>query len=747
VPRTRARNNRRLTIIAAGIVPVLLVALLKIVDFPLLGQVSGLVFDSYQRLAPRPYEDAGVRVVDIDDETIRRLGQWPWPRSDVAELAGRIAEAGAAAIAFDIVFSEPDRTSPDKLAERARTSGASAEQLAVLKSLPDHDTRLAEVLGATPSVLGLFLTQDERSSGAFQPKAGFAMAGSDPAESLTGYRSAILPLPAFQSAAPGLGFVSIRGDADGIIRRVPLLASLQGKMLPSLSAEALRVAQGAGGIIVRSSDSSGEVSAGAPQTVGLKVGDFEVPLAKGGEMWMHYTAPTAERTVPAWRVLSGDLPPAEMERLFGGNIVFIGAGAIGLRDLVSTPVRERELGVVLHAQAAEQMVLGAFLERPDWVEGLEMAVLLLGGLLLVVLLPQLGAFGGAALAWGLVLAAAGGSWYAFRAHKLLIDPSAPALAFLSAYVVVTLLTYFREERQRQYIHQAFDRYLSPELVKRITADPSQLELGGQERQMTVLFCDIRGFSRISEQLVPREIIDFLIAFLTPMTEVLLARKATIDKYIGDAILAFWNAPLDDEDQYRNAARAALAMKRRLGELNEEMPAKATAPWPGVVEIGIGLNAGPCCVGNMGSAQRLSYSLIGDTVNLASRIEGLTKQYGVSIALGQELAGQLKDFAILQLDCVCVVGRERPETVHVLVGDEQVALSPAFAAFRREHEAMLQEYHQRRWKDAQRRLADQREAATAFGLSRLYDIFSARIATYAENPPPADWNGVFSASEK
>jgi adenylate cyclase len=265
--------------------------------------------------------------------------------------------------------------------------------------------------------------------------------------------------------------------------------------------------------------------------------------------------------------------------------------------------------------------------------------------------------------------------------------------------------------------------------------------------MTVLFCDIRGFSRISEQLAPREIIDFLIAFLTPMTEVLLARKATIDKYIGDAILAFWNAPLDDEDQYRNAARAALAMKRRLGELNEEMPAKATAPWPGVVEIGIGLNAGPCCVGNMGSAQRLSYSLIGDTVNLASRIEGLTKQYGVSIALGEELAGQLKEFAILQLDCVCVVGRERPETVHVLVGDEQVALSPAFAAFRRQHEAMLQDYHQRRWKDAQGRLADQREAATAFGLSRLYDIFSARIAAYAENPPPADWNGVFSASEK
>ena len=731
---------------AAGMVPVLLVALLKIADFPLLGQVSGLVFDSYQRVAPRPYEDAGIRVVDIDDETIRRLGQWPWPRSDVADLTRAIADAGAAAIAFDVVFSEPDRTSPGKLAERAAKRGASPAQVAALRSLLDQDAQLAQVLGATPSVLGLFLTQGTPGA-VFQPKAGFAMAGSDPGESLTAYRSAILPLPMFQAAAPGLGFVSIKGDADGIIRRVPLLATLDGKMLPALSAEALRVAQGAGGIVVRSSDASGEIGAGAPQTVGLKIGEVEVPLAEGGEMWMHYTAPVPDRTVPAWRVLSGSLPPAEMQRLFEGRIVFIGAGAIGLRDLVSTPVQERELGVVLHAQAVEQMVLGAFLERPDWVKGLEIAVLLIAGILLVALLPQLGAFGGALLAWGLVFGAAGGSWYAFREHKLLMDPSAPVLALLSAYIVVSLFTYWREERQRRYIHHAFDRYLSPELVRRITADPSQLQLGGQERQMTVLFCDIRGFSRISEQLTPQQIIAFMVAFLTPMTELLLARKATIDKYIGDAILAFWNAPLDDEDQYRNAARAALDMKARLVELNRDMPQKAGAPWPGNVEIGIGLNAGPCCVGNMGSAQRLSYSLIGDTVNLASRIEGLTKQYGVSIAIGEELAAQLPGFAILPLDCVRVVGRNRPATVHVLIGDEQLAASPAFTSFAQEHQAMLHDYRNREWQEVQRRLAENRETAAAFGLRKLYDIFAARARGYAEEPPPADWDGVFSAKEK
>jgi adenylate cyclase len=289
------------------------------------------------------------------------------------------------------------------------------------------------------------------------------VAGSDPGASLIAYSGAILPLAPFRNAAAGLGFVSLKGDADGIVRRVPLVAKANGVLVPSLSAEALRVAQGAGGMIVRSSDASGEVAAGAPEAVGLKIGEAEVPVTERGELWMHYSPPVAERTVPAWRVLQG-LPPAELERLFSGRIVLIGAGAIGLRDLVATPVRERELGVVVHAQAIEQMVLQDFLHRPDWTAGLEMAVLLGAGILLALLLPSLGAFPGALLAAGLLSAVGGGSWYAFRANSLLVDPSAPVLALLACYIVVTLFTYVREERQRRYIHGAFDRYLSPELV-------------------------------------------------------------------------------------------------------------------------------------------------------------------------------------------------------------------------------------------------------------------------------------------
>jgi len=727
-------------------VPVLLVALMVLISAPPLPQLRNLVFDAYQRAHPRAYRDAGVRIVDIDDESIRRLGQWPWPRSDVARIVQTLTEAGAAAIVFDIVFSEPDRTSPARIARRMEREGVSRAQLAALASLPDYDAVLQRALATSPSVLGFFLTRDRRAA-PLQLKAGFAVAGSDPAASVAPFEGVIAPLSPLQAAARGLGFVSLPGGDDAIVRQPPMIASLNGQLVPSLSVEALRVAQGAGAILVRSNDASGELGGGPVEIAGLKVGQFEVPVTAEGALWMHFTPPVPARTVPAWRLLAGDLAPAEAQRLFNGQIVFIGAGAAGLRDLVATPLQDRELGVMVHAQAVEQMILGDFLYRPDWSAGLEMTILLFCGLLLALALPRFGARRGALLGGLLVALAVGSSWYAFRYHNLLLDPTPPAAALILSYILMTLLIFVREERQRAYIHRAFDRYLSPELVKRIADDPGQLELGGQERQMTVLFCDIRSFSSLSEKMSPQETIRFLIAFLTPMTDILLARKATIDKYIGDAILAFWNAPLDDPDQHCNAARGALDMSRRLDELNRDLAAQPAATWPGPVEIGIGLNAGPCCVGNMGSAQRLSYSLIGDTVNLGSRIEGLTKQYGVRIALGGSLAEHCSQFALIELDRVCVVGRTRPETIHALIGDEPMAGSAAFARFRDGHAGMLADYRARRWGEAESKLEALAEMAAGFGLAKLYEMYRQRIRAYAESPPPADWDGIWAASLK
>jgi adenylate cyclase len=329
----------------------------------------------------------------------------------------------------------------------------------------------------------------------------------------------------------------------------------------------------------------------------------------------------------------------------------------------------------------------------------------------------------------------------------LLDPTYPAGGVVMVYIAGTAFSFYKEERARAYIHRAFDRYLSPELVQRIAKDPDQLQLGGEEREMSVMFCDIRSFSRISETLTAPEIIQFLINFLTPMTDVLLTHKATIDKYIGDAILAFWNAPLDDPAHQRNAALGALDMTDKLKQLNAVNALAPNKVWPGEVKIGIGLNCGPCCVGNIGSEQRLNYSLIGDTVNLASRIEGLTKVYGAPIAAGSALAEAIPDFALLELDFVRVVGRDRPERLYALAGPPALAKDRGFRELAAAQTDMLAAYRAMDWDGADAALARVSAAAGKFGFDKLATLYAGRIAAYRKAPPEAGWDGVFQATEK
>lgn len=727
-----------------GVATVIGVTALQVIGLPIVDRLGLAVFDSYQRLAPRPYEDAPVRILDIDDESIRRLGQWPWPREQVAALTDRLAESGAAVIAYDVVFSEPDRTSPALVAERLR-AGGDPEAAAVVARLPDPDGVLAGSIAASPVVLGYFLTYDEQVHVA--PAAtGMAVAGSSPTNVPT-FANAIPPLPGLIDTAAGTGFVSTIGDADGIVRRTPLIARQGDQLLPSLALESLRVAQQAGAIMIRSNDASGQHGGDGGDVVAIRVGQFEIPTTAQGEMWLRFTEPQPDRVVPAWRLMQDRMTDAEREAAFAGQIVFVGTGAIGLRDLVATPIEERTPGVGIHALAAEQAILGRFLTRPDWAPGLERALLFLSALALALALPRLGARWSAVAGLVAVVAMVGASWWAFRARDFLIDPTWPVLGLVTTYGVVTFATYFREERRRSFIHGAFGRYLSPEMVRRIASDPGALELGGQEREMTVLFCDIRGFSRISEGMTPQQIIRFLIAFLTPMCDLLIDRKATIDKFIGDAILAFWNAPLDDPEHPRNAALAALGMVSALKALNETMQAQAVEPWPGEVKIGIGLNTGPCCVGNMGAAQRLSYSLIGDTVNVASRLEGLTKRYGVSIAIGSALQAQLPKFATLELDRVRVVGRDTTETLYTLLGDETLADDPDYQKFAGGHAAILEAYRAKDWRGAKRRIKRLSAQAEQYGMAEAHAALSARISAYARSDPGPDWDGTFQATEK
>lgn len=737
--------RRRIGLTLPGLAAVLLVLLLQSLQLGALERVGLLLFDSYQRLAPRPYEDAAVKIVDIDDETVSKLGQWPWPRTTMADLTQRLTNAGAAAIAFDIVFSEPDRTSPARIAEQLRKEGGNADALAALSKLPDNDSVLASTFAKTPSVLAFFLS-DDNVGRLMEPKQGFVELGHRPNVGRRKYSGSIQPLPMLLNAAPGAGFVTLVPDADGIVRKAPMILAHRDQLLPALELEAFRVAMQAQSVMIKSTNGSGEIGDGS-NVASIKVGDAVVPTTSDGQLYMYYTAPNAPRVVPAWKILTGQMSDAEMRRNFEGQIVFIGTGAQGLRDLVATPVQDREMGVMVHAQALEQIILKKFLSKPDWGAGVQNSALILFGVLLALLLPWMGATRGALLGLALVAATIAASWIAFYRYQLLLDPTYPVLGLIAVYVLETVYTYYREERQRAYIHQAFDRYLSPEMVRRIVDDPGRLELGGEEREMTVLFCDIRQFSRISEKFDPQQIIKFLIGFLTPMCDILLARKATIDKFIGDAILAFWNAPLDDPDQYGNAARGALDMMARLKQLNQEMANQIVTPWPGHVQIGIGLNSGACCVGNMGSAQRLSYSLIGDTVNVASRLEGLTKYYGIGIAVGDSLYAHLREFACIEVDHVRVVGRDEVEVIYTLLGDEVLAQSRAFQAFATGHEEMARAYRAQAWDEAEALLDKWQSAAVDLGLAKLYALMRERIAQYRANPPGADWDGVYGATEK
>jgi adenylate cyclase len=726
-----------------------LVSVLTISFFapPMLAQIGNLVFDGFQRAAPREFTPTPIKVIDIDDETLRRTGQWPWPRTEFADLTNKLIDAGAAVIAFDIVFAEPDRTSPKRMRSILAANPLAKDSFDNLEGLMDHDEVLANAFARGRVVSGYFLTNDDQGNLPVR-KAGVAYGGSNPVAALKSFPGAITSLKVLQEQVQGAGFLSNQGDRDGVVRRAPLLYALDGKVYPSLAMEALRVAQGARGYIVKSTDASGELGSQVAEVASLKVGAFEIPTNGSGEFWVHYTGPAEGRVIPAWKVLEAEPGSALLAEQVAGHIVFVGTGAIGLRDLLSTPIEERLMGVQIHAQVLEQIMSEDFLYRPDYAAGIERIALILSGLLLALVLPMLGALRGAVLGAGLALLVVSGAWYGFSSQNLLFDPTYPVLTVLLVYLVTTMSSFYLTESEKAQVRQAFSLYLSPEMVEKIADDPSQLALGGVERNMTVLFLDIRSFSTISESLTPQEITSFLNEFLTPMTDILLDHKATIDKYIGDAIVSFWNAPLDDPEHQKNAARATLQMMVALDELNESYRTRDDgANRPENVKMGIGLNSGICCVGNLGSEQRFSYSLIGDTVNLAARIEGMTKQYGVSILIGSATAQEVSEFALLEADMLKVVGRATPEQIFVLVGDEEMAQSEDFQTLAKSHEAFLKAYRNQEWAEAKSLVRSSADLAKQFSMDGYYKIILGRVDDYLINPPDVDWDGVFVATKK
>ena len=668
--------------LARAICVLLLFALvpLRLADPRPLQELRTRTFDFFQVLRPRPQEIRPVVIVDIDEASLKAIGQWPWPRTTVADLVTQITQLGAVAIGFDIIFPEPDRMSP-AIAERS-FRGIDTETRAKLDSLPSNDEALAEAITHSKVAVGQAgaASPEVRTAADAALQTGFAVRGPDARPYLVTFAGLLRNVPVIEQAAAGRGLFSIDPESDGIIRRVPVIMTAQGNLVPSLSMEMLRVVTGSSAILVRV-DQAGVQSVAVP--------GLEVPTDRNGQFWVHFNHHDPERYVSAKDVLQGNVPP---DRL-AGKLVLIGTSAIGLLDLKTTPLDAAIPGVEVHAQILESVLSKSSLVNPNYAIGAELALAVLFGLAIIVAAPMLPASIVIVLGGCLIAGLIGLSLYLFVEHNLLIDFTYPLISSWLIYLVLTFVNYFREQKQRRQIRSAFGYYLSPHMVEQLARSPEKLVLGGEERRMTILFSDVRGFTTISEHYKddPQGLTRLMNRFLTPLTNAIIERKGTIDKYIGDAIMAFWNAPVDDDEQEANACEAALEMLTRAEALNGELKreAETNGGMYMPLRIGIGLNTGPCVVGNMGSDFRFNYSVLGDTVNLASRLEGRTKDYRIPVVIGSRTAdGAKQKFAVMEIDLIMVKGKKQPEAVFTVLGRSEVAADPRCRELRDTNAQML-----------------------------------------------------------
>jgi adenylate cyclase len=726
--------------LARALALALLIALaaLRIADPEPVQELRLRVFDLYQVLKPRVAKQRPVTIVDIDEKSLKTIGQWPWPRTLVADLVNKLTSMGALVIGFDIVFSEPDRMSPGVAAQTFRNLDDATR--AKLRALPSNDAILANAIKHSRVVLGEsglpFPTPKAKNA---PPAAGIATLGGDPRPFLLSFPGLLPNVPVLEQAAAGRGLFTIRAERDGIVRRVPMIMQARGTIMPSLTLEMLRVLTGAGAILIKT-DQAGVQSVAVPH--------LRIPTDANGQLWIHFAPHDPNRFVSAADVLAGKVPRARIDH----KLVLIGTSAVGLLDAKTTPLDPVMPGVEVHAEVLESALTNSVLSEPDYAIGAELVAAILLGIAIVWLAPILSptlllVFGGAIVALTI-----GTSWYLYAQDRLLIDFTYPLLSSVLVYLTLMFSNYISEQAQRRRIRSAFGQYLSPALVEQLADSPEKLVLGGEERDMTILFSDVRGFTTISELYKhdPQGLTHLMNSFLTPLTNAIIDRKGTIDKYMGDAIMAFWNAPLDDPAHEINACESALDMQQRVKRLNEERKREAETNGTRFValNVGVGLNTGPCVVGNMGSDLRFDYSVLGDTVNLASRLEGQTKTYGLPIIIGARTAEAVKDkFALLEVDFITVKGKTEPEVIYTVLGRREVAATSQFEKLYESSVKMLELYRSREWDSVMAIIESSRGVADHFEVNGLLELYCERVRVFRENPPPDDWNGVFALQTK
>jgi adenylate cyclase len=659
------KRNLKFAFVAFSLLVVSGLTFVRWADPAPLRELRESAFDQYQRLVPREYVPVPVRIIDVDEASLRELGQWPWPRDLLAELLGRLGELGAAVVVFDILFSEPDRLSP-----RTVLQNVPGIDSGVVASFPDNDDIFARQIAAYPTVLGLAGVPAGRPLP--PPKASFAYIGESPMAAIPPISGAVVPLQTLGEAAQGIGDTRMSSlQENAIVRIMPMFQTDGTQLVPSLALEALRVAQGASTYIVESTPEE------PVSIVAAKIGDFEIPTTRTGGLWLYLTPDRPDRYISASKVLQGsaeDLAP-----LVEGHIVFVGTSAAGLLDIRATPLGQNVPGVSLHAQVLEQMLTGKFLSRPDWADGLEVTMIAAVGLLVAAMTamfsPVIAITAGTAISAAFLAL----SWHAFRSWGFLIDPVAPILASTAAQFAAVGFRLLVTDRERRHIRRAFGNYVSPAVLARAENQPA-LRLGGEDREITMLFMDIRDFTTISESLPSTSLVSFLNTLLTGLSRHIIDSDGTLDKFIGDSIMAFWNAPVDVDGHPARAARCALKMRDTLRDMN----ATGALGLDRKVAIGIGINTGIACVGEIGAENRFNYSAVGDSVNTTARIESMCKDVGFDILISGSTAERLTGFAMLEAGSRSLKGKSAKTALFLLVGDESLARTAGYESLKKAH---------------------------------------------------------------
>lgn len=713
-------------------------------ELRLVRQADAILYDIKTRVfAPRT-TDERIVIIDVDDRSLAELGRWPLRRDLMAEIVDKLFEKhGVRALGFDMVFAEPDQGEGlmllDELERGPLAGNASArEEIGRLRTQLDRDGRLAQAVRDRPVALGYYFSQEPAGSQSGQ-LPGPAMAAGGFPDNIRARSSYGANLPRIQAAAAAVGHFNVEVDPDGVSRHVPLLARYGDGLYESLALAMLRVVDGIGTIELESSGSGWFSALKRRHVEWLRTSSpgqiRRIPVDDQSNAFIPYRGPPGTFHYVSIADIAKGRVAADALR---GKIALVGASAGGLLDLRVTPVSNTFIGVEMHANMLSGMLDGTIRRQPGWVPAYEVGLLAVVGVLVRLTLPRLNPLRAVFNALGMALLLLLGNFAAWQFGYSL--PLAASLLLVFALLILQMFWgYTVEVRSKRQFTRLFGQYVPPELVAEMSRNPEHYSMEGKNCELTVLFCDLRGFTSIAERLEPRLVTQLLGEFLTAMTAVIGRRRGTVDKYIGDAVMAFWGAPVVNPDHASAAVETALEMQREMLRLSESLAARGLP----ALEMGVGIATGQVIVGDFGSSVRKAYTAIGDSVNIASRLEGLTRRYGVGIVVGETTRLAVSGFAWRELDRVRVKGKGTAVTIYEPVGPEgeldagQKARLSAWCD-------TLEHFRARRWSAAESGL---RNLAQRDPGRPLYSLYLERITQLRSAPPAADWDGVVAFEYK